>query len=507
MRLSASLLAVIPMLGAVSATRAPIKKTLTGHIDPSQVFSFVYVPFEVEPETTSIYVLQSYSSKGAGNSLDLGIFDQRGYSLMDAQNGTTGSRGWSGGFRNNFTITPSWATPGYNPGPISPGTWNVVLGPYASLPQGIDWQLDIEMGFEPVDDNGYFSPAYASVNLDPICNGCAETKEFSWLRGDFHMHTVYSDGKYTPDQQINMAVHRNLSFIFFSDHNTDTSNAIIGAYQASLAPDLLIGRAIEVTTRHGHWQAVGLDRDQLIEWRYQLNDNPGYEAATHQVHRSGGFVSVNHPFANCPACNWGFPDWDHNDAIEVWNAAWDPTDQQAVQKWQQLLVDGKFTTAIGGSDAHSFPALNGLPTTIVKSRGRSQAAIVEAVKAGRAYLVQGPGMDLAFSVDIPSRSTTAEIGDKISVDAGAAGSAILSTQGLTSHKACFLTEKGYFFNTSIVDGQEIKKLVPPGSSFVRIEVRNQTDDAMVALTNPVWFLSHGSTEEEEEERGEKYHSL
>lgn len=330
-------------LGLASA-RAPIKKSLTGHIDPSQVYSFVYVPFDVEPGTTSIYVLQNYSAKGAGNSLDLGIFDQRGYQLAGAMNDTFGSRGWSGGFRNNFTITPAGATPGYNPGPISPGTWNVVLGPYASLPQGIDWQLDIEMGFDPVDS--YFEPAYANVNLDPICNGCVENEGFQWMRGDFHMHTVYSDGQYTPDQQIHNALSRNLSFIFFSDHNTDTSNAIAGSYQASLAPELLIGRAIEVTTRHGHWQAVGLEREQLIEWRYHPGDNPGYEAATEAVHRSGGFVSINHPFIACPACNWTFPDWEHNDAIEVWNGVWDATDQQAVEKWHELLVSGKLTTAI-----------------------------------------------------------------------------------------------------------------------------------------------------------------
>jgi hypothetical protein len=90
---------LVLLLELAAAARAPIKKTLTGHIDPSQVFSFVYVPFEVEVGTTSIYVLQNYSNKGQGNSLDLGIFDQRGYQMMDAKNGTTGSRGWSGGFR------------------------------------------------------------------------------------------------------------------------------------------------------------------------------------------------------------------------------------------------------------------------------------------------------------------------------------------------------------------------------------------------------------------------
>lgn len=465
-----------------AAARPPIKKTLTGHIDPSQVMTFVYAPFDVPPGVTSIYVLQSYSEKGAGNALDLGIFDQRGYRMMDAQNGTSGSRGWSGGFRNNFTITPSWATPGYNAGPISPGTWNVVLGPYTSTPNGIDWQLDIELGFDDV--TSYYSPYYASVNLDQLPGD--GTDDSLWLRGDFHMHSVYSDGRYTPDQQITNAVNRNLSFIFFTEHNTDSYNQVAGAYQAAVAPDLLIGRGIEVTTRHGHWQALGLNQDQIIEWRYHPGDNPGYQAAAHQVQRTGGLVSINHPFQTCSRCDWGFDDWDHNDAIEVWNGKWDPTDELAVKKWHELLVAGKKTAAIGGSDAHSPPDINGLPTTVVKSRGRNQAGIIEGVKAGRAYLVEGPGMDLTFTVHIPSLAKTAQIGDKVTAPTTNA-TATFSAEGLSGNKACFVSDAGYFYNATVVDGQYIVRSVPAGAKFVRVEVRNMTD-GMLALTNPVWFV-------------------
>jgi predicted metal-dependent phosphoesterase TrpH len=471
---------ILPLVAALVAgvsARAPVTLNLTGHIDASQVMSFVYVPFEVEPETTSVYVLQNYSLQGKDNALDLGVFDQRGYQLMNGVNDTFGSRGWSGGFRNNFTITPSWATPGYNPGPIEPGTWNVALGPYNSVPEGIDWQLQIVMGFDPVDT--YFSPAFAQVDFDTV--GQFEQQE--WLRGDFHMHTVYSDGKYTPDEQIQHAVAQDLSFIFFSDHNTDTSNNIIGAYQQAFAPDLLICRAIEVTTRHGHWQAAGLDREQLIDWRYQ--DVAGFVDATEQVHRAGGFVSVNHPFAACPACNWGFDDWDHNDAIEVWNADFDSTDQQSIQKWHELLVAGKFTAAIGGSDSHSPPSMNGVPTTVVNARGRKQSAIVAAVKNGRAYVVEGPGKSIEFHVNL--QNTVAQIGDKVHGSSSGAR-AFLTVEGMNDQKACFISDKGYFYNTTITDGKTLQHQLPTDFKFVRVEVRNVTDDSAIGLTNPIWFL-------------------
>lgn len=87
--------------------------TLTGHITPEEVFSFVYVPFEVDQDVTSIFVNQTYSFQGAGNSLDLGVFDSRGIGAINVEGGRTGSRGWSGGFRFNFTISAEDATPGY----------------------------------------------------------------------------------------------------------------------------------------------------------------------------------------------------------------------------------------------------------------------------------------------------------------------------------------------------------------------------------------------------------
>lgn len=385
---------------------------------------------------------------------------------------------------NNFTITPAYATPGYNPGAIEAGTWNVALGPYESVPAGIDWQLDIEMKFDQMDST--FSPAYAQVDMDPFCNGCQETTDFTWQRGDFHMHTIYSDGHYTPTEQMQNALSQQLDFIFLSDHNTDTSNSIAGVVQRQTAPDLLVGRAIEVTTRSGHWQAVGLDRAQQIEFRYKPNDNPGFAAAADQVHKAGGFVSVNHPFAACPACNWSL-DWDHNDAVEVWNSVWDPADEQSVQKWQELLVAGKILTAIGGSDSHSPPSINGLPTTVVKARGRSQAAVVEGVRAARAYLVEGPGMELAFEVQGHSLAAPAQIGDKLSSSASGT-TAVFTPTGFSGQKACFVSDQGYFYNTSIADGSAIQQGVPPSAKFVRAEVRNATDDSMLGLTNPVWFF-------------------
>ena len=357
--------------------------SLSGHIEPSQIFSFVYAPFNITSDVTSITVYQNYSFKGAGNALDLGIFDPHGLSPINSETGFSGSRGWSGGSRNNFTISASDPTPGYNAGPLLPGTWNVVLGPYASDRSGIDWTLEIVLGRTP--NSTIWLP-----DLAPLYKG--SVSEPTWLRGDLHMHSIYSDGKYLPSEQIGNALSRDLDFIFFSEHNTDSGNNNIRQWIPEHASDLLIGRAIEVTTRHGHWQAIGLERSQQVEWRYtDASGDTHYVEAAEQVRRSGAVVSINHPYVNCSRCNWTLG-WESNDAIEVWNGIWDETDQMAVDKWQEMLVEGKKIVAVGGSDAHSYPDINGLPTTVVRvEREKSQAGIMEGVKSGRVYLVEGAG--------------------------------------------------------------------------------------------------------------------
>lgn len=312
------------------------------------------------------------------------------------------------------------------------------------------------------------------------------TTTTTWLRGDFHMHTVYSDGRYLPDQQIANALSRDLDFIFFSEHNTDSGNNNIGSWIPSNASSLLIGRAIEVTTRHGHWQAIGLERTTQVEWRYtNASNDSGYADAATQVHHSGAIVSVNHPFQNCSRCDWTL-DWEHNHAIEVWNGRFDPLDEVGVKFWQRELVKGKHVTAIGGSDAHGPPDICGLPTTVVGVSGeKSQGSVVEGVKKGRVYLVESPGMEVSFTVEYGA-GKRAEMGDIVpKARLGAKAYAAFTGTGFEGAKACFINERGYFKNASIVGTQQIEQLVAD-MDFLRVEVRNSSE-VLLGLTNPIYF--------------------
>jgi hypothetical protein len=472
---------------AQTTSKPPITLHSNGSITPDQIFSFVYAPFNVTSDVTSIYVLQNYSYKNAGNALDLGIFDAHGISAINSETGFSGSRGWSGGFRNNFTISAWDATPGYNAGPLLPGTWNVVLGPYATNRSGIDWTLDIILSYDtPISSSPYWSPALAPLYQSSFPTSPNQSLTSQWLRGDFHMHSIYSDGRYLPSQQIAHALSYNLDFIFFSEHNTDSLNNNVARWIPSNASDLLIGRAIEVTTRHGHWQAIGLERQQQVEWRYtNASNDAGYFDAATQVRLSGGLVSINHPFETCSRCNWTL-DWDHNDAMEVWNGRFDDKDQQAITFWQSQLVAGRRVIAIGGSDAHSPPDINGLPTTVVRVEGeKSQASIVQGVKMGRVYIVEGPGMGIDFALMSGSGARVAEIGDTYAKTELTRDIVVsLVGKGFAGANACFINEKGCFHNATVT-AQAVQQSVA-GMEFVRVEVRNGSD-VLLGMSNPIFF--------------------
>src|SRR5690349_7605535 len=83
------------------------------------------VPFTVPAGVRALHVEYSYSDRIAsdprlleGNTLDIGLFDPIGF------------RGWSGSHKDAFTLCEEWATPPYLAGPVVPGTWKVLLGPY-----------------------------------------------------------------------------------------------------------------------------------------------------------------------------------------------------------------------------------------------------------------------------------------------------------------------------------------------------------------------------------------
>jgi len=118
---------------------------LDGVFRPEQEKSYIDLPFDMPAGAVRLDVSYSYSSQissdpliTGGNTVDLGVFDQRGVAFLRA-----GFRGSSGSERHSFFITESAATPGYLAGPLLPGRWHVNLGLYKIMPDGCAYRVTL----------------------------------------------------------------------------------------------------------------------------------------------------------------------------------------------------------------------------------------------------------------------------------------------------------------------------------------------------------------------------
>ncbi|MBO8186531.1 CehA/McbA family metallohydrolase [Streptomyces spirodelae] len=457
---------------------ATASRKLRGHL-PTGARDFVYLPVEIPAGVREIAVSYSYDKpdvpKGTpGNALDIGIFDQRGTAL-----GGRGFRGWSGGFRDSFAISAEKATPGYLAGPVDAGTWHVVLGPYTVAPQGMDYEVTVtlrhgEPGRTP-------RPGYPPER--------ARGRGRAWYRGDCHLHTVHSDGRRTPEEVAAAARAAGLDFITTTEHNTTSGHA---AWQGLWGDDLLVLCGEEITTRNGHWLALGTDPGTFLDWRYRARDD-AYPRFARAVHRAGGLVVPAHP--NCPfvGCQWKFG-YRHADAVEVWNGPWTADDELALAAWDNMLVVGdSWLPAMGNSDAHREGQDVGLPQTVVHADDLARRPVLEAIGSGRSYLAESSKLSLRLEATTPGGGH-ATLGQTLRAEPDTPVDVSLTLRGAPEGATLHLvTDQG---TVRTATGSRLTwRTTPSLAAYVRAEVRHPAQEgsglpgAMAAMTNPVWLGS------------------
>lgn len=481
------------MLLAAAAPGGSTTTTLTGHLDPGAP-DFVYLPIEVPEGACEIAVSYSYDrpsvpSGTLANSCDIGIFDQRGIAV-----GGEGFRGWSGGFRTSFGISAESATPGYLPGPVSPGRWHIVLGPYQVAPPGLDYQVQVRLIFGTPGTP--LQPHYPPQQI--AGSGRA------WYRGDCHLHTVHSDGRRLPEDVAAGARAAALDFMVTTDHNTSSSHGVWGPLAGD---DLLVITGEEVTTRNGHYLALGIAPGEWIDWRYRSRDG-AYPCFARRIHRSGGLVVPAHPYCPYVGGRWKFG-YDEADAVEVWSGLWTSDDESAVDAWDSMLVESvrggsRWLPAMGNSDAHSEPQVIGLPQNVVLAECLSRDAITAAIRAGRTWIAESSTVDVGFTAVGDARR--AGIGERLAVAADAPVEVQVDVSGVPNGVVRIVSDEGQVLQSSLPtsgSGSVTYRTTPALATYVRAEVRHLKADGtpgngnamgpdpqlgpMAALTNPIFL--------------------
>ncbi|MBB3695009.1 CehA/McbA family metallohydrolase [Sphingomonas sp. BK580] len=386
--------------------------TLTGELTRADNETYRAVPVAV-PEGVERITLALRYDKADYTVVDLGLWDP------------TRFRGWSGGARDRVTVATTDATPGYLAGPLPAGTWQVMLG-VPNIRAGTRSRYRVQLWF----DRAGARAAIAQAEGAPLRAGRA------WYRGDLHLHDGNSDGSCATRAKVAVptparvpcplfrtvlaAAAAGLDFVAVTDHNTVAHFTALRELQPWVAPLLLIP-GVELTTFHGHANILAPSR--FVDFR--LAGRAGVAALQRDAHAAGALFSLNHPGLpsgeRCMGCGWSWPDtdWGQVDSIEVINGAITTGPLTGLALWRARLSAGDRVTAVAGSDNHDPDAPAGQspigrPTTVVEASELSTAAILEGIRAGRAYIdVAGAGRQLELTAT--AGGTSAAMGGTLPV--------------------------------------------------------------------------------------------
>jgi hypothetical protein len=457
--------------------------TLTGVLTGKDHQTYREVPFRVPAGTTSITVEFAYTGKEQKSVVDLGLRDPQRF------------RGWSGGNKSRLTVTETWATPSYLPGPLVPGEWKLILGaPNLRKDARAEYTARVTL-----DD----SPVFHGFAEAPLKTGPA------WYRGDLHMHTEHSDGscpsrsgKRTPCplfKTLEAAAARDLDFVAVSDHNTPAHFQDLAELQGYY-DDLLLIPGREITTFQGHANVFGVTAP--LDFQLGSPRAPTMGRILDEVEAAHGLISLNHPALPsgeaCMGCGWtAKTDFARIPAIEAINGQNSSGPLSGVAFWEARLNAGLRITAVGGSDNHDAALTGGrgvgTPTTVVRAEALSQDAILAAIRAGHVFVDAQGTRDRVLEVTARVPGRAASMGDTLAVPQGADLRLEVHVLRAGGGKVEFRTDPGLEAIPAIaVDDNDATMTAAlrgdGGTHWVRADVRGP-DGALWLLGNPVYLTS------------------
>ncbi len=307
--------------------------------------------------------------------------------------GPMGFRGGGGGNTEPAVVSADAASRSYIAGPITPGTWRVVIGKAKLVGGAASYHVEIDLR-----DVATLAP---QPERTPYADAEPLSAEARWYAGDFHVHSRESGDARPPiDEIATFARMQGLDFVELSDHNTNSQLDFLVDAQ-SRHPSLLLLPGVEYTTYSGHANGVG--STAFVDHKL---GQPGVtiEAAADAFRAQGALFSVNHPALDlgdlCIGCAWALDlPADRIDAVEVVTAGTvEIFSDPSVAFWETLADAGARPAPIGGSDDHkagvdlgAFGTPIGTPATMVFAEGLSRAAILEGIRQGKTVVkARGP---------------------------------------------------------------------------------------------------------------------
>lgn len=282
---------------------------------------------------------------------------------------------------------------------------------------------------------------------------------------NLHMHTHYSDGHTSHAEIAQAAIRSELDVVIVTDHNVWVQGPEDTYKDGDKKVMLLVGEELHDRTREpqkNHLLVFGADRE-LSSYAHDP------QTLIDTVNKAGAIAYIAHP-VDPPAPAVGEPDISWEDwavhgytGIELWNGmsefksrlhsylhalyyAFNPKRvargpfSETLRRWDELLKDGRRVSAIGGSDAHAFPARLGpirrtlfpyefhfktinthiyVPKPLNGDLVEDKRMVLEALRGGCAFIGYDlPGRTNGFRFTAQGKDETAYMGGEISAQFG-----------------------------------------------------------------------------------------
>ena len=314
---------------------------------------------------------------------------------------------------------------------------------------------------------------------EAVARRVAESRrQFPWkfFRGDCHCHSQHSDGTGTVAEIADMSKRAGLDFQFVTDH--------YGTTQADECRRLGLWVGQEPGTQHHDLLILGLRAP------FQATVTQNFLADYAAAARRSALVCVAHP------AGWWPSRW-YDDAqkqileelpspflMEICNGAnnivtaFDPTDQAAVDLWDDLLLQGKVVHGLGNTDAHA-PHGIGIVWNGVFAPRCDQPAIIRALRAGRSFVSEAPLVHIRLGrAQMGRRATPRDRSQRLSVTATDSGGLASVRVVADRREIGFWTSRATTMARSLRVPRWVKR-------YVRVEVLSR--DGRRAFSNPIYL--------------------
>jgi hypothetical protein len=396
---------------------------------------------------------------------------------------------------------PTQTSAGGVPGAIPSGKWSL----RAFLPFPSDKDFPIEIRPEATSPT---EPLVTPMTTDPgralRMAGYEPERVYAarpgWFKGDFHTHTILSDGKEPVSGAMRKAERMGLDFYVPTEHNALHTEV----------PDtrVMVLPGLEVTSADGHFNIFGLDRqpERFFEpqcWERGLIRKDAFPAILADAASAGAICSLNHPFLREWA--WNLPDIPLSlfHAVEVMN---DPTytyaadsNEAALALWSAMWNAGHHIFGIGGSDSHNLesdrydgatePSVAGDPSTWVYCDRLSPRRLLDAVRAGHICVMR---YGIRLEAEITSGGVSYLPGDEIRPRDGEARVSCTVAAGVAREP--LLVQ--WVINGEIMredrtpheGGRVCFDYSGPANrhTWIRADIRGE-GNRLLGFTNPVWW--------------------